>query len=36
VDTLVTDACLAAQARAEISEHLRRLVVAGEDEDRDL
>jgi len=36
VDTLVTDAGLAAQARAEISEHLRRLVVAGEDEDRDL
>ncbi|MFF6783278.1 DeoR family transcriptional regulator [Streptomyces sp. NPDC012510] len=33
VDTLVTDAGLAAQARAEVSEHLRRLVVAGEDED---
>ncbi|WP_200302120.1 DeoR/GlpR family DNA-binding transcription regulator [Streptomyces adelaidensis] len=33
IDTLVTDAGLAAQARAEISEHLRRLVVAGEAED---
>jgi DeoR/GlpR family transcriptional regulator of sugar metabolism len=32
VDTLVTDAGLPAQARAEISEHLHRLVVAGEDE----
>ena len=30
VDTLVTDAGLPAEARAEISEHLRRLVVAGE------
>jgi DeoR/GlpR family transcriptional regulator of sugar metabolism len=30
VDTLVTDAGLPAAARAEISEHLRRLVVAGE------
>ncbi|MET7700661.1 MULTISPECIES: DeoR/GlpR family DNA-binding transcription regulator [unclassified Streptomyces] len=30
VDTLVTDAGLATEARAEISEHLRRLVVAGE------
>jgi hypothetical protein len=29
----VTDAGLAAQARAEIAEHLRRLVVAGEDSD---
>lgn len=34
VDTLVTDAGLATDARSEISEHLRRLVVAGEpDED---
>lgn len=33
VDTLVTDAGLPAQARAEIAEHLRRLVVAGEDSD---
>ncbi|MCG7206072.1 MULTISPECIES: DeoR/GlpR family DNA-binding transcription regulator [Streptomyces] len=33
VDTLVTDAGLPADARAEISEHLRRLVVAGETED---
>ncbi|MEV7976542.1 DeoR/GlpR family DNA-binding transcription regulator [Streptomyces sp. NPDC086519] len=33
VDTLVTDAGLPASARAEISEHLRRLVVAGEAED---
>ncbi|MBW8699166.1 Glucitol operon repressor [Streptomyces sp. MBT84] len=33
VDTLVTDAGLPAEARAEISEHLRRLVVAGETED---
>jgi DeoR/GlpR family transcriptional regulator of sugar metabolism len=32
VDTLVTDAGLSAGARAEISEHLRRLVVAGEEE----
>jgi DeoR/GlpR family transcriptional regulator of sugar metabolism len=30
VDTLVTDAGLPGEARAEISEHLRRLVVAGE------
>lgn len=30
VDTLVTDAGLPSAARAEISEHLRRLVVAGE------
>ncbi|MFF4353461.1 DeoR/GlpR family DNA-binding transcription regulator [Streptomyces sp. NPDC001530] len=30
VDTLVTDAGLPAEARAEIAEHLRRLVVAGE------
>lgn len=30
VDTLVTDAGLPAEARAEISEHLSRLVVAGE------
>ncbi|SDP54621.1 transcriptional regulator, DeoR family [Streptomyces sp. cf386] len=37
VDTLVTDAGLPAEARSEISEHLRRLVVAGEpDEDADL
>ncbi|MFE2700472.1 DeoR/GlpR family DNA-binding transcription regulator [Streptomyces mirabilis] len=33
VDTLVTDAGLPAEARAEVSEHLRRLVVAGEPED---
>ncbi|MGV9789171.1 DeoR/GlpR family DNA-binding transcription regulator [Streptomyces sp. NPDC003435] len=33
VDTLVTDAGLPAEARAEISERLRRLVVAGEPED---
>ncbi|SER69989.1 transcriptional regulator, DeoR family [Streptomyces sp. yr375] len=32
VDTLVTDAGLPVEARAEISEHLRRLVVAGEAE----
>jgi DeoR/GlpR family transcriptional regulator of sugar metabolism len=32
VDTLVTDAGLPAEARAQVSEHLRRLVVAGEDE----
>ncbi|MEU6992180.1 DeoR/GlpR family DNA-binding transcription regulator [Streptomyces sp. NPDC046465] len=31
VDTLVTDAGLPAQARVEISEHLNRLVVTGED-----
>lgn len=37
VDTLVTDAGLDAEARSEISEHLRRLVVAGEpDEDADI
>ncbi|WP_031483984.1 DeoR/GlpR family DNA-binding transcription regulator [Streptomyces bicolor] len=37
VDTLVTDAGLASEARSEIAEHLRRLVVAGEpDEDADL
>jgi DeoR/GlpR family transcriptional regulator of sugar metabolism len=30
VDTLVTDAGLSGEARAEVSEHLRRLVVAGE------
>ena len=30
VDTLVTDAGLAAKARAEVSEHLSRLVIAGE------
>lgn len=37
VDTLVTDAGLPGAARAEISEHLRRLVVAGEpDEDADI
>jgi DeoR/GlpR family transcriptional regulator of sugar metabolism len=33
VDTLVTDAGLPGAARAEISEHLRRLVVAGEPAD---
>ncbi|MFG2307916.1 DeoR/GlpR family DNA-binding transcription regulator [Streptomyces sp. NPDC048566] len=33
IDTLVTDAGLPADARAEISEHLRRLIVAGEPED---
>jgi DeoR/GlpR family transcriptional regulator of sugar metabolism len=33
VDTLVTDAGLPAEARAEVSEHLRRLMVAGEPED---
>jgi DeoR/GlpR family transcriptional regulator of sugar metabolism len=32
VDTLVTDAGLPAEVRAQVSEHLRRLVVAGEDE----
>ncbi|MFF7473012.1 DeoR family transcriptional regulator [Streptomyces sp. NPDC008092] len=32
IDTLVTDAGLPSDARAEISEHLRRLVVAGEAE----
>ncbi|MFJ8532043.1 DeoR/GlpR family DNA-binding transcription regulator [Streptomyces sp. NPDC093591] len=37
VDTLVTDAGLETEARSEIAEHLRRLVVAGEpDEDADL
>ncbi|EKX64982.1 DeoR/GlpR transcriptional regulator [Streptomyces ipomoeae] len=36
VDTLVTDSGLAAQARAEISEHLRRLIVAGEDADSEV
>lgn len=37
VDTLVTDAGLPADAREEISEHLRRLVVAGEPgEDTDI
>jgi DeoR/GlpR family transcriptional regulator of sugar metabolism len=30
IDTLVTDAGLPTEARAEVSEHLRRLVVAGE------
>ncbi|WP_409473914.1 DeoR/GlpR family DNA-binding transcription regulator [Streptomyces sp. HC307] len=33
VDTLVTDSGLPTDARAEISEHLRHLVVAGEEED---
>lgn len=33
VDTLVTDAGLPAEARAEISERLRRLVITGEPED---
>ena len=33
VDTLVTDAGLPGEAREEIAEHLRRLVVAGEPED---
>ncbi|MFF3906658.1 DeoR/GlpR family DNA-binding transcription regulator [Streptomyces sp. NPDC001848] len=33
VDTLVTDAGLPTDARTEISEHLRRLIVAGEQED---
>ncbi|MFF0156640.1 DeoR/GlpR family DNA-binding transcription regulator [Streptomyces sp. NPDC005263] len=33
VDTLVTDAGLSGSARAEVSEHLRRLVVAGEPDD---
>jgi DeoR/GlpR family transcriptional regulator of sugar metabolism len=33
VDTLVTDAGLPAEARAEVSEHLRHLMVAGEPED---
>ncbi|WP_221354218.1 DeoR/GlpR family DNA-binding transcription regulator [Streptomyces beigongshangae] len=32
IDTLVTDGGLPAEARAEVSEHLRRLVVAGEPE----
>lgn len=37
VDTLVTDAALPAEAREEISEHLRRLVVAGDaEEDTDI
>jgi DeoR/GlpR family transcriptional regulator of sugar metabolism len=37
VDTLVTDAGLPTEARTEISEHLRRLVVAGEpDDDTDI
>ncbi|ELS51163.1 DeoR/GlpR transcriptional regulator [Streptomyces sp. ISL-22] len=37
VDTLVTDAGLDTEARSEIAEHLRRLVVAGEvDEDADV
>lgn len=37
VDTLVTDAGLPAEAREEISEHLRRLVVAGDaEEDTDI
>lgn len=37
VDTLVTDAGLPAEAREEISEHLRRLVVAGKtEEDTDI
>lgn len=37
VDTVVTDAGLEAEARTEISEHLRRLVVAGEpDEGADI
>ncbi|BCL32665.1 DeoR family transcriptional regulator [Streptomyces aurantiacus] len=35
VDTLVTDDGLPAEARSEISEHLRRLVVAGEPEIED-
>ncbi|MFG2501010.1 DeoR/GlpR family DNA-binding transcription regulator [Streptomyces sp. NPDC048441] len=35
VDTLVTDPGLPAQARTEISEHLRRLVVTGEPEESD-
>ncbi|EPH39201.1 DeoR/GlpR family DNA-binding transcription regulator [Streptomyces aurantiacus] len=35
VDTLVTDAGLPAQARAEISEHLHRLLVAGAPETND-
>jgi hypothetical protein len=33
VDTLVTDAGLPGEARAEIAEHLPRLVVAGEPEE---
>jgi DeoR/GlpR family transcriptional regulator of sugar metabolism len=33
IDTLVTDAGLPAEARAEVSEHIRRLVVAGEPEE---
>ena len=35
IDTLVTDDGLPGEARTEISEHLRRLVVAGEPEDED-
>ncbi|MDO0928996.1 DeoR/GlpR family DNA-binding transcription regulator [Streptomyces sp. TG1A-8] len=35
VDTLVTDAGLPAEARAEVSERLRRLVVAGETDEPD-
>lgn len=35
VDTLVTDSGLPGEARAEIAEHLDRLVVAGEPEDRE-
>lgn len=31
VDTLVTDTGLPAEARAEVTERLRRLIVAGED-----
>ncbi|MGW1541627.1 DeoR/GlpR family DNA-binding transcription regulator [Streptomyces sp. NPDC002309] len=35
VDTLVTDSRLADEARQEIAEHLRQLIVAGEDESAD-
>ncbi|MFJ4468441.1 DeoR/GlpR family DNA-binding transcription regulator [Streptomyces sp. NPDC089424] len=35
VDTLVTDSGLADEAREEIAEHLRQLIVAGEDEGAD-
>ncbi|MFD7437953.1 DeoR/GlpR family DNA-binding transcription regulator [Streptomyces sp. NPDC059861] len=35
VDTLVTDSGLAEEAREEIAEHLRQLIVAGEDESAD-
>lgn len=35
VDTLVTDSGLADEAREEIAEHLRQLIVAGEDESAD-